>query len=215
MVRDFQNFWQNLIQNPSFLGAFLVFVFGIIIAKFFEKLTISFLEKIKLNQLLKRIGMEEALSKIYSQFNATKFLGKLVELFFIILFLMFSFEILKWENFSQVLEKVVNYFPNIFISCFIFVVASFLVDFSQKVVVGTLEKEKIIYSRFIGKWLGWAIWILTVLAILYQLKIVPNLILVIFVGIVAIFVLGVGISFGLGGKDLASKILKELEEKFK
>jgi len=61
----------------------------------------------------------------------------------------------------------------------------------------------------------WAIWFFAILAILYQLQITPSLILVIFIGMVATTSIALGLSFGLGGKDLAVKILKELEEKFK
>jgi hypothetical protein len=53
------------------------------------------------------------------------------------------------------------------------------------------------------------------LAILYQLKIIPELILVVFIGVVAIIVLVIGISFGLAGKEVASKFLKEFEDKLK
>ena len=81
--------------------------------------------------------------------------------------------------------------------------------------VGTLEKEKITYSRFLGRMVRWAIWLFAILAILYQLQITPSLILTIFIGMVATISIALGIAFGLGGKDLAAKILKELEEKFK
>jgi len=94
-------------------------------------------------------------------------------------------------------------------------VAAFLADFSQKVVVGTLEKEKIIYSKFLGTSIRWIIWFFAILAILYQLRITQPLILAIFIGMVATTALTVGLAFGLGGKDLAARILKELEEKFK
>lgn len=215
-----QEFFQDILVNltkiaPSIFWASLVLFFGILIAKWAGKISAAFLDKIRLNQFLKRMGWEETLLKIDARLNAPKFFGEIVKWFFIIVFLMISSEILGLVQFSQFLERVIRYFPNIFISCFIFLVAVFLVDFSQKIVVGTLEKEKITYSRFIGKWLSWIIWTLAILAILYQLRIVPTLILTVFVGIVAIFVLILGISFGLAGKDLAAKILKELEEKFK
>jgi hypothetical protein len=58
-------------------------------------------------------------------------------------------------------------------------------------------------------------WILAILAILYQLKIVPDLILTIFIGFVLFIVLFFGLSFGLGGKDFAAKILEDLEKKIK
>lgn len=188
---------------------------GILIAKWLGQVSVAFLGKIKLNQILKRMGWQEALSKIDTGLNAPKFFGEIVKWFFVIVFLMVSFEILGLTQFSQFLEKVLVYFPNIFIAALIFLVAVFLADFSQKIVVGTLEEEKITYSRFLGKAIRWLIWLFAILAILYQLQITPSLILVIFVGMAATISIALGIAFGLGGKDLAAKILKELEEKFK
>ena len=209
-------FWQNLTEiSPSIFWAGLVLLLGILVAKWIAAIIVVFLSKIKLNQILKRMGLEEALSKIDASLNAPKFFGEIVKWFFIVLSLMASSEILGLIQFSQFLEKVIGYFPNIFISALIFVVAVFLSDFSQKIVVGTLKEEKITYSRFLGRMIRWAIWLFAILAILYQLRITPYLILTIFIGIVATISIALGLSFGLGGKDLAVKILKELEEKFK
>ena len=217
MIQEiFQTFWQNLTEvSPPIFWAGLVLLVGIIISKWIGGLSAAFLNQIKLNQVFKRMGLEEALLKIDARLNAPKFFGEIVKWFFIIVFLMVSFEILGLTQFSQFLGKVIGYYPNIFISALIFIVAAFLADFSQKIVVGTLEKEKITYSRFVGKWISWAIWLFAILAILYQLQITPSLILVIIIGMVATTSIALGIAFGLGGKDLAAKILKELEEKFK
>lgn len=208
--------WQNLTQiSPSIFWASLFFLLGIIISKSAQGLCIAFLNKIRLNQLLKRIGLEEPLSKANIKLNAPKFFGEIVKWFIITIFLMTSSEILGLNQLSQLLQEVIAYFPNIFIAALIFVVSVFLADFSKKLVVGTLEKEKITYSRFLGRSIYWVIWFFAVLAILYQLRITPPLILAIFVGLVATISIALGIAFGLGGKDLASRILKELEEKFK
>lgn len=217
MLKEVLNLiWENLIQiSPPIFWAGLVLLLGVIVAKTMERLTVSFLNKIRLNQVLKRIGWEEALSKVEIRLEAPKFIGQIVKWFFVIIFLMASSEILGLTQFSQFLEKVVSYFPNIFISILIFIVFVFLADFSQKIFVGSLEKEKITYSKFFGKGFSLTIWILAILAILYQLKIVPTLILAIFIGVITIIVLALGISFGLGGRDFAAKILEELKEKFK
>jgi len=209
-------FWQNLTEvSPPIFWAGLVLLVGILIAKWAGSLSNAFLIKIRLNQVLKSVRLEESLLKIDTRLNAPKFFGEIVKWFLIIVFLMASSEILGLTQFSQFLEKVIAFFPNIFIACLIFLVAVFLSDLSQKIVVGTLEEEKITYSRFLGRTIRWAIWIFAILAILYQLQIAPSLFLAIFIGMVATISIALGIAFGLGGKDLAAKILKELEEKFK
>jgi len=202
------------ILHPLF-WAFLIFLIGWLLSHWLGKITAAFLSKTRLNQALKGIGLEEPLFRIDTQLNAPKFFGEIVRWFFVILFLSAALEILELTFFSQFLWKIIDYYPNIFIAALIFLAAVFLADFSQKIVVGTLEKEKITYSRFSGKVIRWIVWLFAVLAILYQLKITPSLILVIFIGVVITISIALGLSFGLGGKDLAAKILKELEEKFK
>jgi len=212
----FESFWQNLAEiSPPIFWAGLVFLAGIFISRWIGNLAITFLIKIRLNQVLKRVGLEEVLSKIDTRLNAPKFLGEIVKWFFIIIFLTLALEILGLTQFSQFLEKIIGYFPNIFISALIFIIAAFLTDFSQKIVVGTLEEEKITYSKLFGRLIRWAIWLFAILAILYQLQITPLLILVIFIGMMITTSITLGVAFGLGGKDLAARILKELEEKLK
>ena len=212
----FEPFFQSLINiSPAVFWAILVLFIGWFVSKWIGQVAAAFLSKIRLNQVLKRMGLKEALTKIDARLNAPKFFGEIVRWFFVILFLMAASEIFGLTQFSQFLGKVISYYPNIFIAALIFVVAVFLADFSQKIVVGTLEKEKITYSRFLGRAIRWAIWLFAILAILYQLRITPSLILAILIGMVATISIALGIAFGLGGKDLAAKILKELEEKFK
>jgi len=208
--------WQNIVEiSPAILGGVLLLLLGFIIAGSLKRLAVTFLRRIRLNQVLKRLGLDITLSKIDVNFDAVNFFGDIVKWFFIFIFLMASSEVIGLTQFSQFLEKVIEYFPNIFIAFLIFVVAAFIADFAKKIVVGTLENERIVYSKFLGKLINWGIWFFALLAILYQLKITPSLILVIFIGMVTAISIAIGIAFGLGGKELAAKILKELEEKFK
>ncbi len=200
--------FQILFSSVAILG-------GVIVGKIFEKWTLRFFEKIKLKTVLKRMGGEEVLAKLWENFEIIKFFAKIVKWFFILLFLMVAFDILGLEKVASFLETILRYYPNIFIAILIFLIAVYLLDFSKKIFVGTLEKEKISFSPLVNRGLSLLIWVLTIFAILYQLKIVPELILVLFVGIVIIFSLALGLSFGLAGKDFVFKFLKELQEKMK
>lgn len=212
----FSLFSENLIENLlSLLWAILVFLAGFFIAKWIGGLATRFLDKIRITQALKRLGWKENLARLDITLDIPRFFGELARWFFILLFLMVSFEIVGLPQFSQFLGRIAGYFQNIFIAVLIFIIAIFLGDFSQKIMVAVLEKEKITYSRFLGRVIRWIIWSLATLAILYQLQIAPTLILTIFVGFVIAVSLTIGIAFGLGGKDIAAKILKELEEKIR
>ncbi len=217
MAQDFlQLFLDSFVENlPQLLWAILVFLAGLLVSKWASNIVVQFLDKIRLNQVLKRLNFEESLFKADIRFNAAQFFGNIVRCFFILLFLMTSVEIIGLSQFSQLLGETISYFPNIFVACLIFIIAVFLSDFSQKIMFVVLEEEKRTYSRFLGRIIRWIIWSLATLAILYQLQIAPTLILTIFIGFVGVIVITVGVAFGLGGKDIAAKILKEFEEKIR
>jgi hypothetical protein len=209
-----QLFLESFVENlPSLIWAIWIFIIGLFVSKWVGNLIRSFLEKTQLSQAIKRMDLEERLMTPETYFDAPKFFGHVTSCFVALLFLMASAEIIGLPQLSQLLAQAIIYFANIFIASLIFIIAVFGTDFSQKIMIAVLEKEKITYSRFLGRMIRWIIWCLSILAILYQLQIAPNLIMTIFIGFVGAVVMTIGISFGLGGKDIAAKILKEFEEK--
>jgi len=202
---------ENLIFQ--IIIAVLLFLAGLILAYLARKIVRNFLEKLGLKGVVKRLGWKEAFNKVGIEPNFIKFFSEIVKWMIIIIFLMLATEILGIVQFSQFLAKIVSYFQNIVVASLIFIVALYLVDFTYRIFFITPEKKKLKYSRFLSIGLRRTIWVLAGLAILYQLQIVPYLILALFVAILALMVLALGISFGLGGKEIAKKILEEWKEK--
>jgi HAD superfamily phosphoserine phosphatase-like hydrolase len=77
------------------------------------------------------------------------------------------------------------------------------------------KEEKVTYSNFLGNIIASSVWVIAILAILYQLQIAQTLILIAFIGFITLIVLTVGIAFGLGGKEIAKKTLEDIEKKIK
>lgn len=209
-------FIQDLITRlPDIAWAIIVLIFGWLVAVVIKKYAIDFLNRLRVNQMLKSLGWESFFDRFDAKMNMPKFIGFLAEVYFFLLFVTISLDIVKLDSLNNIVENIVNYYPNIFISIVIFIFAVFIADFSRKIIVGSLEKGRITYSDFLGNIIASGTWILAILAILYQLQIVQTLILSIFIGVVSLIVLILGISFGLGGKDIAAKILEELGDRMK
>lgn len=198
---------------PRILGAILIFIIGWFVCKWLGNIIKMFFEKTKINVLVKRIGWQESLARVNLSLNLPKVLGEFIRWCVFILFLVVIAEILILPQFSQFLTEILGFLPNVFIALLIFFLALFAVDFSQKIFIASQDEEKINYSKILAKTLQTSIWILAILAILYQLKIVPALILSVFIAFLALIVLILGISFGVAGKDLAKKVLNELKDK--
>ena len=203
-----------LAYLPQVFWAILVFITGWFVSKWAGKLAARFLQKTWFNQALRRMGWDEALNRIDSNLNASVFFGEVVRWSAFVFFLALCSDVLGFSGLTRFLEEIISFLPNVLIAILIFILAVFSADFSEKIVVGTLEKERITYSRFFGRVLRWAIWFFAFLAIFYQLGVTPPLILALLIGMIAAASIAIGISFGLGGKDMARKILEDLKDKF-
>ncbi len=201
--------------GPEILAAFLLLLLGIVLGKLLEKGAKEILKKFRVDQLFQILNFDQKLLKIGLKSTILDIFGEFLKWTVVLFFLVVAFDVLGWEKASDLLEKVLSYFPNIFVAFLIFLAASFLSFLSQKLVFAKVEEKGIVYSKFFNKATTGIIWTLACLAILYQLKIVPSLILALFVGVIATLSLALGIAFGLGAKDFVQKFLKELEEKYK
>ena len=94
----------------------------------------------------------------------------------------------------------------------ILLAAVLIANFLQKLVKASVEAAGLSSSNFLGAVTKWSVLIFAILAALLQLGVVPALIQTFFTGLVAALVISVGLSFGLGGKDLAIQILSKLKK---
>jgi len=210
----FQNLWQGFLNFiPTLIGAVLVFIVGWYIAIAIGKLVAEILKRIKFDRLFEKGAWKVALEKAELKITASEFIGAIFKWVLVIVFLQVAVGILGWTQFAVLLGKVIGYLPNVIIAALIFVVAVVVADIVEKVVVAAAEGAKFAYTHLAGAIVKWSIWIFAILAILRQLIIVPELVETLFkalvYGIVAILV----ISFGLGGKEVATEILQNLKKK--
>lgn len=215
-----QNLWQGFLSFiPNLIGAIIVFFIGWLIAIGIGKLVAEVLIRLKFNKLFEKAGWQEILEKADLKVNPAEFIGGIVKWVFVIVFLSAAVEILGLKQFAVLLAKVLNYLPNVIVAALIFVVAVIIADIVEKIVRAALGGAKFAYTNVGGMIVKWAIWIFAILAILRQLLVVPELIDIFFsalvYGIVALMVIAAGISFGLGGKEVAAEILRDLREKLK
>lgn len=211
-----KSLWLGFVDFiPALIGALIVFIVGWFVALAVGRVITEILVRIKFNELFERTDWKQALDKAKLSVNPSEFLGAIVKWILVIVFLMAAVEILDLPGFAAFLGRVVNYLPNVFVAALFFAVAVIVADILEKIVVAAVEKMRIGYSQLIGAIVRWAIWVFAILAILYQLGVVKEMIQTLFTGLVALIVIAVGLAFGLGGKDVAAEILQEWRKKLK
>jgi len=214
-VMALQNLWQGFIAFiPSLIGALIVFIIGWIIALAVGKLVAEVLKRIRFNQIFEKGGWKTALQKADVKVDASEFIGSIIKWVLMIVFLAAAIEILGFKQLTVFLTAdVLPFLPNVIVAAFIFVVAVIIADVLEKVVRASVEGVKAGYGGAAGAIVKWSILVFAVLAVLYQLGIGAVFMADLFRGIVAMIVIAVGLAFGLGGKEVAGEIVKDMRNK--
>lgn len=208
--------WQGfLVSLPKFVGALIVFLIGWFFAAGIGRLVAEILKRLRLNEVLEKTGWGEAFAKAELKVNPSEFIGVITKWVVVFVFLLAAVEILGFAQFAVFLTRILTYIPNVVVALLIFVVAVIAADILEKVVIASVERAKIGYAKLAGLFVRWAILGFSALAILMQLGIAKDLITILVRGIVALIVISFGLSFGLGGKELATDILRGLKEKLR
>ena len=209
-----QNLWKGFLSFiPSLLAAIIVFIIGWLIAEAIGKLIARILKTLKLNQIFDKANWREALEAAEIKANISEFIGVICKWILVIVFLSISVEILGLVQFAALLDRLINWLPNLVIAVAIFVVAVIVADLLNRIIRAGVKKAGIKYASFLGALVRWAIYIFAGLAILIQLGIAPAIFETVVMGFVGMIALALGLAFGLGGKEAAARLIEDLKGK--
>jgi hypothetical protein len=205
--------WETIIDFlPNLVGAILVFLIGIIVAHILRRVVVKMVTVLRIDELAKRLEITGQFDRVGLRLNIAGLLGWIVKWFFIIIALIAATDILGWDQVTDYLQQVVLFIPNVIIAVIILLTGILLGNFVQNVVKSAVEAAKLASADFLSGVAKWSILIFTFMAALVQLSIAPELIRVLFTGLVAMLALAGGLAFGLGGKDYANSFLSRLKK---
>ncbi|TAL50514.1 hypothetical protein EPN81_02620 [Patescibacteria group bacterium] len=205
--------WDTMVAFlPSLLGAIMVFLIGVIIALVLRTVVVKVIGLLRIDELARRLDITAQFERVGLRLQIGGLLGWIVKWFFIIIALIAATDILGWEQVTDYLEQVVLFIPNVIISVIILLAGILLGNFVQNVVKTAVEAAQLASAEFLSGIAKWAILIFTFMAALVQLDIAPELIRVLFTGLVAMLALAGGLAFGLGGKEHAHQLLNRLKK---
>lgn len=213
-IQALQNAWQGFLNFvPNLIGAIIVFIIGYFIALALGKIIAEILTRLRFNKIFEKSGWREALEKAEVKVNPSEFIGTIFKWFLIIVFLLIAVEILGFVQFAALLNRLISWLPNLIVAIAIFVVAIIVADILEKIIRASVQKIGIKYIGFVGGLVRYAIYIFAGLAILIQLGVARELINTLIIAFFGMIALAFGLAFGLGGKDVAAKIIEDLRRR--
>ena len=171
---------------------------------------------LRVDQALRAAGFERVLNRAGFELSSGKFLGWLVEWFFIVVFLVAALGVLHLDAVNYFIRDVVlGYLPQVIVAVLILLVAAVVAEAAERVVSGSAKAADLKAAGFIGKVARYAIWIFAILAALSQLEVATAFVQTLFTGVVIAVSLAVGLAFGLGGQASAARYLDYLRTEIK
>jgi hypothetical protein len=198
---------------PYLLIGLIFIILGYLIAWFLEFIIRFLVSKLNINKFLSDLGFSEFLKKSNIELKADVFLGKLVFWIVFLVFLMAAFDVLGLTSFSNLLNDIIKFLPKLLVSSFIFIFAVFVGDLLKKIVYSFLRGIEIKGAEIGSEIVYYGFFVFGLILALSNIGIATEILNILIMGIVLAISLALGLSFGLGGQELAKHFLDELRKK--
>ncbi len=206
--------WYGFISFvPGLLGAIILFVVGWAVGSIIGKAITQLVAVLKVDKLFESAGANEFMNRAGLKMTASRFIGGLVKWFIIVVFLMASLEIIGLTQVNDFLrEAVLYYLPKVVIASLVLIIATVLADAMKKLVRASAQAANIRSANMLGSITLYAIWIFAFIIALSELGIATAFMQILFTGFIAALAIALGLSFGLGGKEAASRAIGKISD---
>jgi len=212
LTLSFQNLWVGVVNFvPNLVIALVILILGWLVGALLGRAIWQVFKSLKVDDALRRAGFESFLRRGGTDLDSGAFVGGLVKWFVIVIFLVAALDVLGLSQVNFFLQDVVlGYLPRVLAAALVLLVAGVIGDVTGRVVVTAAKTAGVESAHFAGAIAKWAIWIFAILVALSHLGIAAAFSQTLFTGIVIAVSLALGLSFGLGGQEAASRFIERL-----
>jgi hypothetical protein len=209
-LNPFIELWNGIVAVlPKLIVAIIVFIIGWLVAKVVYKAIVKLGKKIKIDEAVK--PMAGAVEKAGYSLKIGKTIAFLVKWFIVIGTLVVSLDLLGLQTTKGLLTGIIAYIPQVIIAIFVLMAGVALANFTKKIIKGSTSVLNVKSAGFLANLARITLIIFTVLISLNVIGFNSEIINILFMGAVAMVALAGGLSFGLGGRDAAAEVIREVK----
>ena len=192
---------------PKVIAFAVILVVGWFIAGLIARLAARLLRAVHFNQLADRSGFAKFVRNVGVQQDCAGFLADVAKWFMRLIVLVVAFDALGLPAVSDVLRQLLLWLPNLVVAMVVLVIGGLLANAAAGLVRGATASAGFQHADMISNVARAMVWIFAIIVAVNQIGIATELVNTLFMGAVALAVIALGLSFGLGGRDLAGKVL--------
>ena len=193
---------------PKLIGFAIVLAVGWFVSGLVAKLAATILRKIKADELAERSGFAAFIRSMGVQSDAAGFLAGTAKWFMRLIVLVVAFDVLGLPAVSDVLREVLLWLPNLAVALAVLVVGGLAAKGFGNLIHGAMQRARIGNPEIMATIARTTVWAFAIIVAANQIGLAETLVNTLFMGTVAMLVLALGLSFGLGAKDTAGEIVR-------
>lgn len=209
LIESFRDAFTMIVGAiPRILGFIIIVAIGWFVSSVLARGVIGLLRAIRFDELMQRSGLGDFLNKMGTGLDAAGLVAGLVKWLVRIVVLLVAFDVLGLPAVSDVMRQLLLWLPNLVVAIFVLFIGGIAARALGNVVRGATAEAGFANPETLANVTRTTVWAFAIVVAINQLGIATNLITTLFTGFVAALAIALGLAFGLGGRDLASRTLE-------
>ncbi len=198
----------SVIQwTPTVVVGIVLAVLAVLVARIIARVLRGFLHRVDLDGLLGRIGAADALARIGVTQSLNDLTPRIVYYLILILFVRTAADAMGLVAISSAIGTFMAYLPNVFAAVVIVLIGTAAAAAASNVVARGAANSGIEFAGSLGTLVGAVVMTVVAIMAIGQLRVDTDIVRLVIAGILAGLVLALGLSFGLGSRDITRNIL--------
>ena len=212
-INSLNQFWLQLVNFvPKLLAVVVILFFGWLLAKIARAAVKRTLELMQFDKFAQKSGLEAFMNHSSLNLSLSGIISHVVYWLVILIFIITGSNMLGLNEVSVLLQQLASYLPHIIVAILVLIFGTLLARFVNRLVFAWLYGIKFERALEISTSVEYGIQILAIFVALEQLGIGTQLINSLFIIVFGALFLALAISFGLGGKDWAAKVIEDFNK---
>lgn len=208
---------------PKIIGFAVILIVGWLLSALVEKGVAALLRAVRFNDLAARSGFAGFVEKMHSGHQATApagsshksaapsdaagMIGLVVKWFIRLIAAVVAFDALGLPAVSDVLRQLLLWLPNLIVALVVLVIGGLAARALGNLVRGAAAEAELSNPQMLSKVASTLVWAFAIIVAVNQIGIATELVNTLFIAFVGAIALGLGLAFGLGGRETAGQIL--------
>lgn len=192
---------------PKIIGFVVILVVAWLISALVEKGVAAILRAVRFNELATRSGLQDFVNKSGTGTDAAGAIGLIAKWFIRLIGMVVAFDALGLPAVSDVLRDLLLWLPNVVVALVVLVIGGLAARALANLVRGATAEAGISNSNLLAKIAATMVWAFAIVVAVNQIGIATTLVNTLFMAFVGAIALGLGLAFGLGGRETAGRIV--------